>query len=99
MVAPVRFAPRLWRLAERTGCAVGAYRRRSLRAFSGYCIGLLMRFFAFFPAVAPEWHLFAITGFLSSLTTLSTFSAEIVALLQQGRFVMALSGAALHVLG
>ncbi|MDR1840600.1 MAG: fluoride efflux transporter CrcB [Holophagales bacterium] len=65
----------------------------------GYCIGLLMCFFAFFPAVAPEWHLFAITGFLSSLTTLSTFSAEIVALLQQGRFVMALSGAALHVLG
>jgi CrcB protein len=65
----------------------------------GYCIGLCMSFFALFPSVAPEWRLFAVTGFLGALTTFSTFSAEVVALLQQGRFVMAAGAAALHLIG
>jgi len=65
----------------------------------GYCIGLCMSFFAFFPAIAPEWRLFAITGFLGALTTFSTFSAEVVTLTQQGRFVMAAVAASLHLFG
>ena len=65
----------------------------------GYCIGLGMSFFAFFPSIAPEWRLFVSTGFLGALTTFSTFSAEVVALLQQGRFAMAASAAALHLCG
>jgi len=65
----------------------------------GYCIGLCMSFFAFFPSIAPEWRLFAVTGFLGALTTFSTFSAEVVTLLQQGRVAMAAAAAALHLCG
>jgi CrcB protein len=65
----------------------------------GYLVGLCMSFFAFFPSLAPEWRLFAITGFLGALTTFSTFSAEVVTLLQQGRFATAAGAAALHLFG
>ena len=65
----------------------------------GYCIGLCMSFFAFCPSIAPEWRLFATTGFLGALTTFSTFSAEVVALLQQGRLALAAGAVALHLFG
>jgi CrcB protein len=43
--------------------------------------------------------LLLITGFLGALTTFSTFSAEVVGMLQQGRFLMALGTATLHLIG
>ncbi len=64
-----------------------------------YVIGLGIAFFATYSAVAPEWRLFLITGFCGSLTTFSTFSAELVALLQQGRPAWVLGAVAVHVLG
>ena len=51
----------------------------------GYLIGVALAFFAGHPGLAPEWRLLVITGFLGGLTTFSTFSAEVVTLLQQGR--------------
>src|SRR5262252_11100516 len=65
----------------------------------GYIIGLAVAVFAMYSALAPEWRLFVITGFCGGLTTFSTFSAEIVALLQQGRALWALVGAAMHLFG
>ncbi|SCM72090.1 fluoride efflux transporter CrcB [Desulfovibrio sp. 86] len=65
----------------------------------GYCIGLAVSFFDFFPALSPEWRLLCITGFLGGLTTFSTFSAEVTALLQQQRLVMAVGAIGLHVFG
>lgn len=50
----------------------------------GYIIGLLVAFFAFKPELPPQVRLFAITGFCGGLTTFSTFSAEVVDLLQKG---------------
>jgi CrcB protein len=65
----------------------------------GYVVGVAIAFFATFPAIAPEWRLFVITGFCGGLTTFSTFSAEVVTLMLQGRAVWALGAAALHLLG
>jgi fluoride exporter len=65
----------------------------------GYLIGLLVAFFAANTSIAPEWRLFAITGFLGGLTTFSTFSAEAVALIQQARYGAMLVHIALHLVG
>lgn len=65
----------------------------------GYLVGLAIAWFAAHPSLAPEWRLLIITGFLGGLTTFSTFSAEVVTLLQAGRLNGALGVLAAHVLG
>jgi len=65
----------------------------------GYLVGLAVAFFGTYSAIAPEWRLLVITGFCGGLTTFSTFSAEIVMLLQQGRTAWALGAAAVHLAG
>lgn len=65
----------------------------------GYIIGAAIAFFANTPGVAPEWRLLIITGFCGGLTTFSTFSAEVVVLLQQGRLVWAMGTIATHLAG
>jgi CrcB protein len=65
----------------------------------GYVVGVGVAFFAAFAAVSPEWRLFVVTGFCGGLTTFSTFSAEIVTLLQQGRMLWACAAVAAHLFG
>lgn len=65
----------------------------------GYLIGLLVAFFSANTSIAPEWRLFAITGFLGGLTTFSTFSAEAVALIQQARYLAMLVHVSAHLFG
>ena len=65
----------------------------------GYIIGLAVAYFAQAPDIAPEWRLLIITGFCGGLTTFSTFSAEVVTLLQSGRLAWAMGSIATHVMG
>ena len=65
----------------------------------GYLVGLALGFFAAYPHLAPEWRLFAVTGFLGGLTTFSTFSGEAMMLLQRGQYGWALAHSSLHLLG
>ena len=65
----------------------------------GYLVGVAVALFAQSPQLPPEWRLFVITGFLGGLTTFSTFSAEVVAALNQGRLGWAAATVSVHVLG
>jgi fluoride exporter len=65
----------------------------------GYGVGLAVALLGSSPALAPEWRLFVITGFLGGLTTFSTFSAEVVQALQRGQLGWAVATVAVHVAG
>ena len=65
----------------------------------GYLIGLCVAGFQAMPHLDPAWKLALVTGFLGALTTFSSFSAEVIGLLQQQRYAMALGWAAIHLLG
>jgi CrcB protein len=65
----------------------------------GYLVGVAVAFFAHQPEWPPAWRLFVITGFLGGLTTFSTFSAEVVAMLQAGRLQAALVAITAHLAG
>jgi CrcB protein len=65
----------------------------------GYLIGLAIGVFNALPELNPVWRLLLITGFLGGLTTFSSFSAEVVEFLTEGRLGLALITAGAHVLG
>jgi CrcB protein len=71
----------------------------SANIIGGYLIGIAIAFFSINTSISSEWKLFIITGFLGGLTTFSTFSAEIVTALQEGRILNAATGILLHVGG
>jgi CrcB protein len=65
----------------------------------GYLVGVCMAVFQALPALDPVWRLALVTGFLGALTTFSSFSAEVVSMLQQQRYALALGTAAVHLFG
>ena len=65
----------------------------------GYLVGIAVAFFGSNPNLSPEWKLFVITGFLGGLTTFSSFSAEVVGLMQRGEVTWALGTALLNLVG
>lgn len=65
----------------------------------GYLAGIAMELLAAPRSLAPELRLLLMTGFLGGLTTFSTFSAEVVRLMQRGRLGMAGAEITLHVAG
>lgn len=65
----------------------------------GFLVGLAIAYFAKHPELSPAWRLFAITGFLGGLTTFSTYSAEVVGLLERGDILPALVLALAHLIG
>ena len=65
----------------------------------GYLVGICVATFQSMPQIDAVWRLLLVTGFLGALTTFSTFSAEVIGLLQQGRYALALGTASLHLFG
>ena len=65
-------------------------------AMGGYGIGLAIAWLDASPQLDPIWRLAIITGFLGALTTFSSFSAEVVSLLQAQRYGVALAWTAAH---
>lgn len=65
----------------------------------GYFVGVAVMVFMQQPQWPPAWRLFVITGLLGGLTTFSTFSAEVVAMLQQGRILWASGTMVAHLAG
>ena len=65
----------------------------------GFLVGVAVAWFSKHADMDPAWRLFVITGLLGGLTTFSSFSAEVVSMLQNERYQWALATVALHVLG
>jgi CrcB protein len=65
----------------------------------GYLVGLVIAVFQALPQLDPVWRLALVTGFLGALTTFSSFSAEVVGMLGQQRYLLAFGTAALHLFG
>ena len=65
----------------------------------GYLVGICVAVFQAMPQLDPVWRLALVTGFLGALTTFSSFSAEVVDMLQQQRYGLALGTSALHLFG
>lgn len=90
-----------WYLANRLNTLFPQLPPGTLTAnlLGSYLIGLAIAFFLAVPALAPEWRLLTVTGFLGGLTTFSTFSAEVVTALVGGRSLWAISTIIAHVAG
>ena len=65
----------------------------------GYLVGFAVALFHQHAGLSPELKLFLITGFLGGLTAFSTFSAEVVALLERAQYGWALAAAGGHLVG
>ena len=64
----------------------------------GFLVGVAIALFDH-PEVHPHVRLFVITGFLGGLTTFSTYSAEVVTLLERGHYGWAGATALAHLIG
>lgn len=90
-----------WGLALWLNARQAAYPWGTLAAnlVGGYLVGLALGLLAL-NGHWPAWvRLALVTGFLGALTTFSTFSSEVVGMLQSGRHVGALAYAGLSLMG
>ena len=65
----------------------------------GYLVGVCVAVFQVLPNLDPLWRLTVVTGFLGARTTFSSFSAEVIGLLSQQRYLLGAATAAVHLFG
>ena len=76
-----------------------AYGTLAANWIGAYLVGIAMGCLTQQNDLSPFIKLFCVSGFLGGLTTFSSFSAESLGLIQQGRMGMALMHSALHLCG
>lgn len=89
----------LWLNPVATAGTVLPWGTLAANLIGGYLIGVCVAVFQSMPQLDPAWRLALVTGFLGALTTFSSFSAEVVAMLGQQRYALALGTACVHLLG
>lgn len=65
----------------------------------GFVIGAVSAAVLKLPTLDPAWRLLVVTGFCGGFTTFSTFSAEVVSMLQTGKVGWATATVLAHVAG
>lgn len=65
----------------------------------GLVIGGAMAWFVRHPEVDPIWKLLIVTGLCGGLTTFSSFTAELMGLLQAGKYLWGMAIVLVHVIG
>ena len=65
-------------------------------AIGGFLVGVAVAYFVKYPDLSPEWRLLIISGFLGGLTTFSTYSAEVISLIERGNIAWALAVGGAH---
>lgn len=90
-----------WQLSEHLNQRLASLPLGTLAAnwIGAYLIGLAVAYFADAPRLSDAWRLFIITGLLGGLTTFSTFSAEVVTMIQQARWSWVATHIAAHLGG
>ncbi len=70
----------------------------AVNLLGGFVIGFAISYFAN-ANISPAYKLFIVTGFCGAFTTFSTFSLEVLVLIQEGKLGFAISTIAIHVIG
>ena len=71
----------------------------AVNLIGGYLIGVCVAVFQAMPELSPLWRLALVTGFLGTLTTFSSFSAEVVGMFLNERYGLGLATIGMHLLG
>ncbi len=90
-----RYGLALWLNSRHAWLPIGTL---SANLLGGLLVGVLLHLIER-GALSAEMRLFLVTGLLGALTTFSTFSAEVLALLSRGALAHGLLLAALHLFG
>lgn len=94
-----RWGLALWLNASALGAPLIPWGTLAANLIGGYLIGVAIAVLQAMPQLDPAWRLAIVTGFLGGLTTFSSFSAEVVTMLQTERYTVAVGTAMAHVLG
>ncbi len=65
----------------------------------GYLVGVCVGVFNELSQIDPIWRLALVTGFMGSLTTFSSFSAEVIFMVSESKWFLALATIGLHLFG